>query len=42
LATDALSRLEGATIWLVTENDAAPLARALAASLKELDAALGT
>ncbi len=40
LATDALARLEGATIWLVTEDDPAPLDRALTASLNELDAAL--
>ncbi len=42
LATDALSRLEGATLWLVTENDVAPLERALTASLDALDAALRT
>jgi TetR/AcrR family transcriptional repressor of nem operon len=35
LATDALVRIEGATLWLVTHDDATPMARALAASLDE-------
>lgn len=35
VATDALVRLEGATLWLVTHGEAAPMARALRVSLDE-------
>ncbi|EJN01674.1 transcriptional regulator [Phyllobacterium sp. YR531] len=39
MATDALLRLEGATLWLASMGDAAPMERAVTALIAEADAA---
>jgi TetR/AcrR family transcriptional regulator, transcriptional repressor for nem operon len=38
IATDALVRLEGATLWIITTDDRGPMQRALAALLAEAKA----
>jgi TetR/AcrR family transcriptional regulator, transcriptional repressor for nem operon len=35
MATDALTRLEGATLWIVTADDMRPMERAVAALIAE-------
>lgn len=39
LATDAIARLEGATLWTIVDGDVTPMARALRTSLAEAEAA---